>query len=98
MPLSESPVCTNPQEHDTADVGPLPATERDRLLELVELLRRERDDLQIALLTSNEHGDLLQEHLYRLIKTMGAEVRERQTAEERLQRLIAAITKEKGDL
>jgi diguanylate cyclase (GGDEF)-like protein len=64
----------------------------------IDRLRREIDDLQIALLTSNEHGDLLQEHLYRLSTSLTAEVRERQEAEERLQKLIHAITREKGDL
>jgi len=58
----------------------------------------EKQDLQIALLTSNEHGDLLQEHLYRLSTSLAAEVQERQGAEERLQQLFQAITREKVDL
>jgi diguanylate cyclase (GGDEF)-like protein len=64
----------------------------------LDRLRKEKNDLQIALLTSNEHGDLLQEHLYRLSTSLTAEVRERQAAEERLQKLIQAIAREKGDL
>lgn len=64
----------------------------------LEQLQSEKRDLQIALFTSNEHGDLLQEHLYRLSTSLTAEVRERQAAEERLQKLIQAITREKGDL
>jgi diguanylate cyclase (GGDEF)-like protein len=65
-----------------------------------ELVRLEHDnqDLQIALITSNEHGDLLEEYLYRLSNSLTAEVRERQRAEEHLQTLVQAITKEKGDL
>jgi diguanylate cyclase (GGDEF)-like protein len=61
-------------------------------------LRREANDLQLALLTSNEHGDLLQEHLYRLSTSLTAEVRERQAAETTLHKLIQAITVEKTDL
>jgi diguanylate cyclase (GGDEF)-like protein len=49
-------------------------------------------------LTSNEHGDLLQDHLYRLSTSLTAEVRERQTAELKLQKIVQAITREKGDL
>jgi diguanylate cyclase (GGDEF)-like protein len=55
-------------------------------------------DLQLALLTSNEHGDLLQDHLYRLSTSLTAEIRERQAAELKLQKAVQAITREKGDL
>jgi diguanylate cyclase (GGDEF)-like protein len=72
--------------------------ELNRLRTELDRLQNEKDDLQIALLTANEHGDLLQEHLYRLSTSLTAEVRERQAAEERLQKLIQAITREKGDL
>ena len=64
----------------------------------LERLENEKHDLEIALQTSNEHGDLLQEQLYRLSTSLTAEVRERQAAEERLQNLVQAITREKGDL
>ena len=64
----------------------------------VERLQREKGDLEIALLTSNEHGDLLEEHLYHVTTSLAAEVRERQAVEERLQKLIDAITQEKIDL
>ena len=64
----------------------------------IDRLYRELSDTQNALLTSNEHGDLLQEHLYRLSTSLTAEIRERQTAEEKLQKLLEAITREKGDL
>src|SRR6267154_2627842 len=80
--------------------GPL-LPEQDKHLRAVAALGRLQNEylnLQIALLTSNEHGDLLQEHLYRLSTSLTAEVRERQTAEERLQTLMHAITQEKGDL
>ncbi len=72
--------------------------ELNRLRAELVRLQSEKHDLQIALLTSNEHGDLFQEYLYRLSTSLTAEVRERQAAEERLQELIRAITREKGDL
>src|ERR1700722_11189659 len=72
--------------------------ELDRFRPELERLGNENRDLEMALLTSNEHGDLLQEQLYRLSTSLTAEVRERQAAEERLQKLVQAITREKGDL
>jgi diguanylate cyclase (GGDEF)-like protein len=72
--------------------------ELDRFRPELERLGNENRDLEMALLTSNEHGDLLQEQLYRLSTSLTAEVRERQAAEERLQKLVQAINREKGDL
>jgi diguanylate cyclase (GGDEF)-like protein len=72
--------------------------ELGRLRRDLDRLQIENQDLQIALLTSNEHGDLLQDHLYRLSNSLTAEVRERQAAEDKLQKLIEAITREKVDL
>jgi diguanylate cyclase (GGDEF)-like protein len=64
----------------------------------LDRLRSENQDLQIALTTLNEHGDLLQEQLYKLSVSLTAEVRERQASEEKLQELVQSITEEKGDL
>jgi diguanylate cyclase (GGDEF)-like protein len=64
----------------------------------VERLRRNVQDLEIALLTSNEHGDYLEDHLYRASNSLAVEIRERQAAEERLQRIVETISREKGDL
>ncbi|HXE63674.1 MAG TPA: diguanylate cyclase [Bryobacteraceae bacterium] len=64
----------------------------------IERLNREIQDYQIELALSNEHGDILQEHLYRLSQSLTAEIRERQAAEEKLQRVLTAIRQEKGDL
>ncbi len=61
-------------------------------------LQNENHNLQIALLASNEHGVLLQEHLDRLSSSLTAEIRERHAAEEKLQKLIQSITREKEDL
>jgi diguanylate cyclase (GGDEF)-like protein len=64
----------------------------------LDRLQIENHDLQIALLTSNEHGVLLQEHVDQLSTRLTSEVRERHAVEEKLQKLIQAITREKGDL
>jgi two-component system cell cycle response regulator len=64
----------------------------------VDRLQCELRDLRIAQSTSNEHADLLQEHLYRLSESLTVEIRERRVAEEKLQRLIHAVTREKVDL
>ncbi|HEY6340213.1 MAG TPA: diguanylate cyclase [Bryobacteraceae bacterium] len=68
------------------------------LREEIARLERERADLEVALLTSNEHGDLLEDYLYCMSTRLAAEVRERQIAEEKLHRLVDAVTRERGDL
>jgi diguanylate cyclase (GGDEF)-like protein len=69
-----------------------------RLRAEVKRLQREVQDLEIALLTSNEHGDYLEDHLYRVGNSLAAEIRERQAAEDKLQRLVETISREKVDL
>lgn len=64
----------------------------------VAALRQEIEDLKIALLTSNEHGDFLEEQLYRLSISLQAEVKERQSAEQKLQQLIDAASQKREDL
>jgi diguanylate cyclase (GGDEF)-like protein len=66
--------------------------------EELERLRLQVRDLQIALQISNDHGDLWQDYLYRLSASLRTEVCERQAAEDRLLKLVQAITREKGDL
>jgi hypothetical protein len=85
-PLQGSPPASRANERD----------EPNHLRPELDLLQNENQDLQIALLTSNEHGVPLQEHVDRLSTSLTAEVRERHTAEEKLQKLIQAITREKG--
>src|SRR3984957_9514641 len=72
--------------------------ELDRLRREQHKLQIENQHLQIALLTSNEHGDLLEEHLYRLSTSLTAEIRERQGTDEKLQQFVRALSQEKGDL
>ena len=65
--------------------------------ELVRL-RREVRDLRIALRTSNDHGDALQEHLYRLSTSLTGEVRERQGTDLELRQLLSVATQKTDDL
>jgi diguanylate cyclase (GGDEF)-like protein len=82
--------------------APLPGASEESDIELLRRqltqLRREKQDLLITLGNSNEHGDLLEDQLHRMNLSLAAEVRERQAAEEKLQALVAAVTKEKVDL
>lgn len=73
------------------------ASEDEHRLEIAPL-RRQIEDLQIALQTANEHGDVIQDHLYRLSNSLTAEIRERQAAEDKLRLLFAALGQEKCDL
>jgi diguanylate cyclase (GGDEF)-like protein len=77
------------------------AMQRDepgRLQQEHDRLQNENHNLHIALLASNEHGVLLQEQINRLSSSLTAEIRERHDAEEKLQKLIQSITREKEDL
>lgn len=102
-----SSTSNHPKETRKASSGQAPThngrSKRDapkRLTSRQEIarLQDENRDLHIALLTSNEHGDLLQEHLYRLSSSLAAEIRERQATEERLRKLLEAVNREKADL
>jgi diguanylate cyclase (GGDEF)-like protein len=73
-------------------------SQRQRLQAEIARLQNENHDLQAALLASSERGLLLQEHLDQLDARLTNELRERHTAEEKLQTLIQTITREKGDL
>lgn len=66
--------------------------------EEVDRLRSEIRDLHVVQSASNEHADLMQEHLYRLSTSLRVKIRDHQAAEEKLQKLVQAITREKVDL
>jgi diguanylate cyclase (GGDEF)-like protein len=87
-PLSWTPAPETGGENDEAG----------RMQEEIDRLHRALSDSQNALLTSNEHGDLLQDHLHRLSTSLAAEIRERQKADGKLQSLLDAVTRERGDL
>ncbi len=69
-----------------------------RLIAENDELRRMLADEQNAQITLREHGDLLQEQFYTLNAKLSAEINERRTAQERLQRLVDAATRDKSDL
>src|ERR1700722_10263624 len=99
---------THPQRSLALFAGPPPGSppasfamdqeELQRLHTELARLQNENHDLHPALLASNGRGVLLQEHVDRLGTSLTAELRERHTAEEKLQTLIQTITREKGDL
>ncbi len=72
--------------------------EIQRLQSELARLQNENRDLHTALLASKEHGLLLQEQVDRRTARLTTELRERHTAEEKLQELIQTITREKADL
>jgi diguanylate cyclase (GGDEF)-like protein len=81
-------------EHSIQVLPPSPDAPREEIARLQGEVR----DLQGALLTSKEHAGLLEKDLRRLSVSFTAEVREREAAEEKLQKLVKAITQEKCDL
>lgn len=78
---------------------------REDLFSEIQRLRRDNQqllqrnqDLEIALSTISEHGDLIEEQLYQINLQLKAEVRERIKAQTALQRLLEVITRQKSDL
>lgn len=84
----------------------LPPTDREsqlqaelaRLRQEIETLRRENRDLQIALSTTAEHGDLIEEQLYNTNRQLQSEIGERQRAQTALQGILEIISQERNDL
>ena len=72
--------------------------ERKRLQSELTRLQNESHDLHTTLLASNERGLLMQEQVDSLSARLTNELRERLTAEEKLQVLIQTVTREKQDL
>jgi diguanylate cyclase (GGDEF)-like protein len=64
----------------------------------IEQLRQDRQDLQIALATTAEHGDLMEAQLQAINHRLAAEVKERQRAESLLQGLLEILSSERSDL
>lgn len=69
-----------------------------RLREEVERLKREREDLYIALSTTAEHGDCIEAQLQAANQQLKVEVAVRRRTEMTLQTLMEAISKRKADL
>lgn len=68
------------------------------LREEVERLKREREDLYIALSTTAEHGDCIEAQLHEANQQLKVEVEVRRRTQMTLQTLIEAISKRKADL
>jgi diguanylate cyclase (GGDEF)-like protein len=100
IPAEAIPRADSQAEEMAAPAGRSECDENEvvRLWAEVKRLRTEVRDSQMSLLTSNQHGDALQEHLYKINAGLTAEMRERLAKEERLQKLLDAVTREKGDL
>jgi len=93
----DSPL-NSPQDSLPASQAGEKDDELSRLRLELDRLQKANQGLQITLLSSNERGDFLKDHLDGLSGSLAAEVRDRQAAEEKLQKLIQAVTREKGDL
>ncbi len=72
--------------------------EIERLHQEAEALKRENSDLRIALLTTAEHGDLIESELHDTNQQLQVEVTERKRAETMLQTLLNILYKERSDL
>ena len=69
-----------------------------KLQELVAAIRRQKEDLEIALTTAIEHGDAIEEQLYDVNDQLNREVAERRGAENRLEQLVSTISQQNRDL
>lgn len=81
-----------------AATGPVAPDQVAVLQATIDRLRLEKRDLEIALLTSNEHNDHLQDHLYQISTSLSAEVRERQIVEGKLQQVLQEVARQNVDL
>jgi len=88
-----------PLSHQAPAAPELVGSEQVGVLQaVIERLKLEKRDLEIALLTANEHNDSLQDHLYRTSTSLAAEVRERQIVEGKLQQVLREVTQQNVDL
>jgi diguanylate cyclase (GGDEF)-like protein len=69
-----------------------------RLLAEIEALQQENHDLQIALLTTAEHGDTVEEILEETNQKLQREVEQRKQAETKLQDLLEIVSQQRDDL
>ena len=97
-----SPPSDSPEPDETS---PSPVcSELDALTELEQLrqenqqLRQRCQDLEAALLTTSEHGDIIEAELYQTNMQLRAEAEERLKAELTLQTLVDLVTRQKKDL
>lgn len=72
--------------------------EIENLRQEVALLRQKTSDLEIALLTTTEHGDLIEAQLHESNQRLQAEIAERRLAQGTLQEILETVSKDKADL
>jgi|GEM_PF-1140245 len=64
----------------------------------IELLKTQKQDLEIALLTTAEHGDTVEEQLREVNQQLETEIHERVKVEQALEKLVKTIQQQKNDL
>jgi diguanylate cyclase (GGDEF)-like protein len=69
-----------------------------RLNQEIERLSIENEDLQIALLTTAEHGDIIEAQLEESNRKLKEEINERKRAESSLQAVLDVVSRQKEDL
>ncbi|MBW4519173.1 MAG: PAS domain S-box protein [Scytolyngbya sp. HA4215-MV1] len=72
--------------------------EIEHLRQEVVRLRQMNSDLEIALLTTTEHGDLIEAQLHESNQRLQAEIAERRLAQGTLQEILETVSKDKADL
>ncbi|MEE3716186.1 ATP-binding protein [Tumidithrix elongata RA019] len=72
--------------------------ELESLRQEVSRLQHENRDLELALLTTTEHGDFVEAELDQLNRQLQAEINERQLAQAKLQSILDMLWRDKNDL
>jgi PAS domain S-box-containing protein len=72
--------------------------ENQQLRQELDRLRQENHDLQVALVTTAEHGDAIEAELYASNRQLQAEIAERQLAQTALQQILETVSADKADL
>lgn len=73
-------------------------TEIERLRREVDRLQSENRDLQISLLNTAEHGDLIEAELHASNQKLQTEISERRLAQATLQSILETVSRDKADL
>ena len=88
----------NDNKH-TSNLNPVnQLVELDSMKKTIDLLNTQKQDLEIALTTTIEHGDLVEEQLSLVNDQLKNEVKEKVRAEEALKDLVTSINQQKNDL
>lgn len=82
----------------TAEDARLLGRQIAELTERLRMLEQQNSDLEIALTTATEHGDLIENELAAMNDQLHHEIAERTRAETRLERLLSALRQQKADL